>query len=50
MSAMFGRVAVLGLGLIGGSFAAAVRRARLAERVVGYAPRPPTGPSPSNSA
>lgn len=42
MSAMFGRVAVLGLGLIGGSFAAAVRRARLAERVVGYAP-PPDG-------
>ena len=39
---MLGRVAVLGLGLIGGSFAAAVRRARLADRVVGYAP-PPDG-------
>ena len=37
---MFDRVAVLGLGLIGGSFAAAVKRAGLAGTVAGYAPAP----------
>lgn len=37
---MFNRVAVLGLGLIGGSFAASVRERGLARRVAGYAPAP----------
>lgn len=35
---MFDRVAVIGTGLIGGSFAAALRKRRLAGRVVGHAP------------
>jgi prephenate dehydrogenase len=34
----FGRVAVLGVGLIGGSVAGALRQRRLAAEVVGYAP------------
>ena len=38
MAALFQRVAVLGLGLIGGSIAAAVRAAGVATEVVGYAP------------
>lgn len=37
MAAHFGRVAVLGVGLIGGSVAGAVRARSLAHRVVGYA-------------
>ncbi|UCE30480.1 MAG: prephenate dehydrogenase/arogenate dehydrogenase family protein [Burkholderiales bacterium] len=39
MTAMFARAAVIGLGLIGGSLAAGLRRAELAQRIVGYAPQ-----------
>lgn len=35
---MFDRVVVVGTGLIGGSFAAALRRGRLAARIVGFSP------------
>lgn len=38
----FERLAVLGCGLIGGSFALAARRARLARRIVGYSKSPST--------
>ncbi len=39
MSRVFERVAILGLGLLGGSVARAARKAGLASRVVGYARR-----------
>ena len=38
MNAPLGKVAVLGVGLIGGSFAAAVRKGGLAREVVGFGP------------
>ncbi|MGC9163869.1 MAG: prephenate dehydrogenase/arogenate dehydrogenase family protein, partial [Thiomonas sp.] len=36
----FERLAVLGVGLLGGSFALAARRARLARHIVGYSKSP----------
>ncbi|MGC8702752.1 MAG: prephenate dehydrogenase [Thiomonas sp.] len=38
----FERLAILGVGLLGGSFALAARRARLARRIVGYSKSPTT--------
>lgn len=42
MSAMFGKVALLGIGLIGSSMAHAMRRAGLADHIAGYAKRAET--------
>jgi cyclohexadieny/prephenate dehydrogenase len=39
---MFGKVALIGVGLIGASMAHAMRRAGLAAYIAGYAPRPET--------
>ena len=42
LRAQFRRVAVLGVGLLGGSFALAARRAGLAQEIVGYSKSPST--------
>ena len=42
LRAQFRRVAVLGVGLLGGSFALAARRAGLAQQIVGYSKSPST--------
>lgn len=39
---LFGKVALLGIGLIGSSMAYAIRRAELAAHIAGYAPHPET--------
>jgi cyclohexadieny/prephenate dehydrogenase len=39
---LFGKVALLGIGLIGSSMAYAIRRAELAAHIAGYAPHPDT--------
>jgi prephenate dehydrogenase len=39
---VFGSVAILGMGLLGGSLARAIRQRGLAQRVIGFAPRPVT--------
>ncbi|MEK6205050.1 MAG: prephenate/arogenate dehydrogenase family protein, partial [Amylibacter sp.] len=37
MTVIYKKVALIGLGLIAGSIAHAIRRARLAETIIGYA-------------
>ena len=37
---MFNQLGLIGCGLMGGSFALALKKARLVKRVVGYSPSP----------
>ena len=47
---MFEQLGLIGCGLMGGSFALAMKKAGLVKRVVGYSNRPPPPTAPASWA
>ena len=50
MAAMFKQLGLIGCGLMGGSFALAMKQAGLVDRVIGYSKSPPPPKRPSSWA